>query len=130
MKRMYEVNNRKPGNIIDHSYYSINRRKEQSFFPGNNIIKVLMILTLVIVSFAIVMSCISKTQAEESDDAVKQYKSIMINPGDSLWKIAVENADCHYSSIQEYIDELMFINNLHSDLINADEYLLIPYYVG
>ena len=130
MNRAYEMRNRREAGMIDHSCYSIHRKRKTNILSGHSLVKLLMILSLVIVSFAIVMSCISQTQAEESDEAVKQYKSIMINPGDSLWKIAVEHADCHYSSIQEYIDELMFINNLHSDLINVDEYLLIPYYVG
>ena len=92
--------------------------------------RVMIIALLIAAVFVIVSSSQNSARADESDQAHKRYTSININPGDTLWGIAGTYADGHYSTIQEYIDEVMFINHLDSDLINADEYLLVPYYVG
>lgn len=56
------------------------------------------------------------------------YKSIIIEPGDTLWGIASEFKDAHYDSTQEYIDELMEINGLSSDKIHAGRFLTVSYY--
>lgn len=58
----------------------------------------------------------------------KHYKSIIIEYGDTLWGIATEFKDSHYESVQDYIDEVMQINNLKTDRIHAGKYLTIPYY--
>ncbi len=64
------------------------------------------------------------TQPEDT----KCYKSIEIQPGDSLWSIAEENLDAHYTSTDEYIEEIRQINHLQSDLIHSGRYLTIVYY--
>ena len=133
---------------FDHSVYSRNmnyssqadrcrsvnpvvyRSQKLGVFTWKRMLKFLIPLVLVISIFAVLLSGTSQTQANEYEHASKQFKSIVIHPGDSLWSIASEYSDGHYSSIQEYIDELMFINCLDSDVILAGEYLLIPYYVG
>ncbi len=66
--------------------------------------------------------------AQPGYNEVKCYKSIEIQPGDSLWSIAEENMDAHYTSTNEYIEEIKQINNLHSDLIHSGQYLSIAYY--
>lgn len=58
----------------------------------------------------------------------KSYKSMRLEPGDTLWGIALEYKGSCYSSAQDYIDEVMEINGLTSDCIHADRYLTIPYY--
>ncbi len=58
----------------------------------------------------------------------KLYKSIQIEYGDTLWEIAGQNKGSHYESNNEYIDEVMKINHLKTDKINAGQYLTIPYY--
>ena len=90
----------------------------------------LVLFTVIASILIIVFSSCNKIQAEESTSALKQYASITIEPGDSLWSIASEYIDGHYSCLQDYIDELKFINHLSSDTINAYEHLLIPYYIG
>lgn len=107
---------------------SIRTRKNVSFRKG--IIQAVFILTVIASVFIILVSTGNKIQAEESDTACKQYRSVLINPGDSLWSIASEYMDGHYSSIQQYIDELKYINHLSSDTIYSDKYLLVPYYAG
>lgn len=58
----------------------------------------------------------------------KLYKSIQIEAGDTLWSIAEEYRESPYDSIYDSIDELMRINGLDSDQINAGEYLTVAYY--
>lgn len=58
----------------------------------------------------------------------RYYKSILIEPGDTLWEIALEFKDARYGSTQEYVDELMEINGLTSDRIHAGRFLTVSYY--
>ena len=92
--------------------------------------KKLLVVLLAGAVMIIVLTSHNAAQAEESADASKRYTSVSIQPGDSLWSIASIYADGHYSSIQDYIDEVKFINNMDGDTIYAYEYLLIPYYEG
>ena len=63
------------------------------------------------------------------DTDIKGYTSIRIKEGDSLWSIAEEYADEHYSSIYDYILEIKILNGLTSDNIYADSLLVIPIYI-
>ena len=58
----------------------------------------------------------------------KYYKSVTVQPGDSLWSIAADNMSEEYDSIQDYIDEVCFINSLSNTCIHAGKNLTIPYY--
>ncbi len=68
----------------------------------------------------------------ESNDTVKYYKyytSISIQPGDSLDKLATKYDDSHFSSIQEFKNDVLVVNCLEDeDQLTAGMYLLIPYY--
>ncbi len=55
------------------------------------------------------------------------YKSIEIQPGDTLWVIAENTMTSEYDSIQEYVQVLKDMNNLESDDIQAGQYLMIAY---
>ena len=89
-------------------------------------------VAVVIISIAVlgivVLSSGNAIQAQEDGQSCKMYTSIRIEKGDTLWAIASRYMDGHYSSIQEYIDEVKFINELTSDTIHEDAYLLVPYY--
>ncbi len=60
--------------------------------------------------------------------AYKYYTSIEVESGDTLWSIASEYADEEYVSIQDYIKELKYMNNMTSDTIIEGHYLTIAYY--
>ena len=70
--------------------------------------------------------------AEGSDRPVqKQYKSIQIEEGDTLWSIAIEYNDEALSndSTNEYIEDIKSINNLvRDDKITAGNYIIVPVY--
>ncbi len=70
----------------------------------------------------------AKGSSDVDNDREKCYKSITIEKGDSLWSIAEEYLSEEYDSVEEYIDELMIMNNLKNSTINAGNSLLVTYY--
>ncbi|MBM6750571.1 LysM peptidoglycan-binding domain-containing protein [Mediterraneibacter glycyrrhizinilyticus] len=66
---------------------------------------------------------------ESTDDTVvyKYYKSIQIQPGDTLWNIAEETITSEYDSTAEYVSALKKMNSLTSDDIQAGQYLTVAY---
>ncbi len=70
----------------------------------------------------------AQADAEESGVEYKYYKSVLIKDGDTLWSVAKEYCTDDYSSTQEYIDELIELNDLSSDIIHAGQHLVIAYY--
>lgn len=60
----------------------------------------------------------------------KYYASIRIEKDASLWEIACDHMTEEYNSQQEYIEEVMQMNHLESDIIYEGAYLCIPYYAS
>lgn len=58
----------------------------------------------------------------------KYYTSIEIKAGDTLWSIAYQYANEKYISVEDYIEELKYMNCLSSDQIIEGCYLTISYY--
>ena len=89
------------------------------------------ILMLTIVSFlllAILMiNNISRVYAGSEAEYDKSYISIEIQEGDTLSSIAEQYA-ISPAKYKDYIDEVKYTNNLKSDMIHADCYLLVPVY--
>ena len=59
----------------------------------------------------------------------KQYVSIQIQQGDSLWSIADEYMGPGYDNINDYIKEIKKINGLKSQTIHVGGYIVIPQYI-
>lgn len=57
----------------------------------------------------------------------KYYKSIEVQAGDTLWDIAEVYMDESYHSVNEYVNELIEINQLGSGKIHEGRYLTIVY---
>lgn len=55
------------------------------------------------------------------------YRQVIVEPGDTLWDIAVEWHDSTGDSIRTYIRKLQKMNHLHGDLIREGKPLLIYY---
>lgn len=70
------------------------------------------------------------TGAKELDSghSEKLYKSVMIEQNDCLWDIAERYMGVGYSNTNDYVAEIMQINNLSGSDIHYGEYLCIPYY--
>ena len=58
----------------------------------------------------------------------KYFKSIEIQPGDTLWSIAEEYMSDDYESVADYIKEVKFMNNIEDSRITTGNYLVVPYY--
>lgn len=89
---------------------------------------VLGIICVLFLSFTY-QAIVSNADETTEDVSYKYYTSIMIESGDTLWTLAEEYGDdIHYDSVADYINEVMQINHLNSEQINAGEYLIVPYY--
>lgn len=107
---------------------TIKRRKKRKRLM--KIYSVPLVLMIAVIFSMAVNTDFAKAEALEVNglNLDKHYKSIIIEYGDTLWGIAAEFKDSHYESVQDYIDEVMQINNLKTDRIHAGKYLTIPYY--
>lgn len=92
----------------------------------------LVITFCLIVSISVAVSSFhSSAKNDPLQEATKYYKSIVVSDRDTLWSIAEDYMDeAHYSSIYEYIREVMQINSLTNDAIYADAHLIVPYYAA
>ncbi len=71
-----------------------------------------------------------KIKAQSSEEVqYKYYKSIQVQPGDSLWDYASLYGDSrYYDSHRDYIEEVTAMNALTDEQITAGQYLILPYY--
>ena len=59
----------------------------------------------------------------------KLYTSVVVEAGETVWEIAVENMAVGYDSINELVEEIGFINGLDDAYsIKEGSTLIIPYY--
>lgn len=72
------------------------------------------------------LSSNSLIEAQEQKD--KQFTSIQVQKGDTLWKIAKKYMGNEYSSVDDYIEEVCQTNHIYDGKITEDMYLVIPYY--
>lgn len=92
------------------------------------------VLALMLVAAAVCIILFSNknvVSADESGTAIrlnKYYKSITIEPGDTLWSIAQEYKSGDYPSTEAYVRELMDINGVHNGNITAGRKLIVAYY--
>lgn len=59
----------------------------------------------------------------------KQFTSIQVRRGDSLWTIAKKYMGDEYTSVDDYIDEVCKTNHIYDGKITDGMYLVVPYYV-
>lgn len=92
-----------------------------------------ILLTSCIIALLAIGSSVLLTKATTTEEAkevyYKYYTQLEIVEGDSLWDIAgkyMENGP--YESRNDYIEEVMAINNLSGSKIIEGYHLVIPYY--
>ena len=84
-------------------------------------------LALASVLFTVFITA-GKAQAKEEKAYYKYTTVIEIMPGDTLTSIAKEHLE-GYANVNEYIEEVRFMNNLRSsENLIAGNKLFIPYY--
>lgn len=72
---------------------------------------------------------IISAHGNQTEDPVNftYYKSISIQPGDTLWDIAESYMTADYNSVSDYIIALKEMNALSTDDIHAGQNLLVAY---
>ena len=103
-------------------------KKRREFIMKRLSFTVITAVLIMIIALS-VFSMTARAKSTKGADDYKYYTSHMIMPGESLWSIAEENADnVHYESVQDYIDEICFINGLNNSDLKIGDYILIPYF--
>lgn len=90
-----------------------------------------VVLVICILSFGLYYLTASGSVGAPQQNGTKElsFKSICVNPNDTLWSIAKENYTEEYGSLNNYIKEIKRCNSLTTDKINAGSSLLVPIYV-
>lgn len=70
----------------------------------------------------------NKTMIEAQGTKEKQFTSIQVKKGDTLWTIARQHMGNEYNSVDDYIEEVCKTNHIYDGEITEDMYLVIPYY--
>lgn len=70
----------------------------------------------------------TKAVIEAQGTKDKQFTSIQVKKGDTLWTIAKEYMGNEYDSVDDYIKEVCEANHIYDGEITEDMYLVIPYY--
>ena len=115
--------------MVNRKIRHLSRGRRNDFFNSN-------VFKLSFCAFAVIFMCfviiLNVTATNSVDNVNKQYKSICIDEGDTLWDIAEEHNNQTLSCISnnEYIEDVMTINNLSGDSITAGNYIIVPVYVA
>ena len=85
---------------------------------------------IIAVVFVFLMSAffLSNKLIQSQGTKDKQFTSIQVQKGDTLWKIAKKYMGNEYSSVDDYIEEVCQTNHIYDGKITEDMYLVIPYY--
>lgn len=87
----------------------------------------ILLFVFILVSAIFFLSGIRAKGAEERNDEVIGYESVLICHGDSVWSIAEANMkDPTNAQIQAYVDEIVSLNDITSSRIHAGKYILLP----
>ena len=70
----------------------------------------------------------STVRETQKPERVRYYKSILVQPGDSLWSIAQAYRTEEFPSIYAYIQEIYELNELQRETIWAGSYLMVICY--
>ena len=98
-------------------------RRRRARHLRNNMILVL----LAIVAIFVIMGTVFFTAYAKNEDTPveKYYTQIMVEDGDSLWKIAQEYMPSDYDNINDYIKDIKRLNHISGDTIMAGYTLTI-----
>ena len=92
----------------------------------------IVLISALFLTVAVVIGMITfgavRTQAAPAEISQKQYTSIEVQSGDTLWSIASDYITDDYSDMNEYIEEVRNINKILGDDIRAGQYITVPYY--
>lgn len=115
--------------ITEREYRNYKRKVRRQREIRNKIIYTILTLGIVLVAVLSLHSITSQAQDENVEVTYKYFTNMEVEQGDSLWNIAQENINYNfYDSIQEYVDEVIDMNNLSDETIVAGQSIVIPYF--
>lgn len=109
------------------NYRKINQRYNKNKSAGMNK-RLLLASAVFILLLAAILLLQLPSRTEAGSFREKYYKSVELQPGDSLWSIAEEYGSKEYGSYKEYIEEVKEMNHLTSNRIYSGRSICIPYY--
>lgn len=75
-----------------------------------------------------VMNSKARVSADNEEILYKYYKTVEIQPGDTLWELAEANYSEEKQTISEYIKEVKNINHISDEKLISGYYIVLPYY--
>ena len=112
--------------------YTDFRRKRKHRKGISCITRFFLVLMVIAAAVCIILFSSKKiTNADESGNTLnltKYYKTITIEPGDTLWSIAKQYKSGDYKTTRDYVNELLSMNGLHSDSITSGQKLVVAYF--
>lgn len=93
--------------------------------------RIMLFIMTVCLIFGLVLSLsimVARADTGIEKNNYKYFSSIMVGYGDNLLSIAEQYIDDHYDSVEQYVNEVIHINNLKENEVKAGQYLVIPYY--
>lgn len=109
-----------------HRGIAVARRHRQDKIRGYK----LCVTAIVLIVFACAIFKLNiSAHGNRTEDPVNftYYKSITIQPGDTLWDIAEEYMIEDYKSVADYVTVLKEMNNLYTDDIHSGQALMVAY---
>ena len=104
-------------------------RKTKTEIPYALLGKLAALVAFMAVLFLVVLFVLPERSAAAGDSSSTYcITSVQIEEGDSLWSLACEHYSKEFGSITDYIKEIKRMNGLSSDMLYADNYILIPCY--
>lgn len=107
-------------------------RSKKSEIPYYFLGKLLLIVITMVILFLLIVFVLPERTAAAEDSSTRSYciTSVQIETGDTLWSLAKEYYSDEFSSLTNYIEEIMRMNGLSSDKLYAGNYILIPHYTS
>ena len=91
--------------------------------------RLFLMTVFLIATCSFTLSAFRSNAKNEIQTSGKYYKSITVTSHDTLWSIAQQYMDeTHYDTVNDYINEVRYMNSLTDDSIHYGEYLVIPYF--
>lgn len=92
-------------------------------------ILLLACLCLAIIAVSLCFSFITNADSAKISHTYKYYTDITVQPGESLWDIAMDYMTEEYDSPKAYIREVQNINDIiNPDSVYVGQKLIIPYF--
>lgn len=115
--------------LTEREFKNYKRKVRRQREIRNKIVLTIITVVLVLTAVLSVQSLTSQAHDENMEVTYKYFTSHEVVQGDSLWSIAEEYIDyTYYADIQEYVEELIDINNLPGDEILLGQCIVVPYF--